>query len=203
MSARTDALRSAAADAVAAVKAAAAANREIEDDLFRESALATSEYLKARGSAAALAEVNKERKSGYGSPAAVQYHGLTGNLLALPDGGYEGTAKSVQTKVKAIYQVDADLARSIVKKAKDIASAVDALADAKPATTLADHLAKARKALENAAELRVLGEAYDTDAQDEVAVILAALDLVVAPDRVIVTTDDAATAVASLQEVSA
>lgn len=186
MSDRTDALRAAAANAVLAMRENEVVHREVADDLFVKSAHATAEYLKARGSAAALADVNKERKAGYGSPAAVQYHGLTGNVLGLPNGGYEGTAKAVQTKVKAIYQVDADLARAIVKKAKTVKDAVDALADAKPATTLADHLAKARKALENAAELRVAGAEYDAPAQDEVAVILAALDLVVAPASVTV-----------------
>jgi hypothetical protein len=187
MSARTVALLAAAADATAVLKAATVHNREDEDRLFAESALATAEFLKARGSGAALAEANAERKSGYGSPAAVQYHGLAGTVLGLPDGGFDGTAKSVQTKVKAIYQVDADLARAIVKRSKTIQGAVDALADAKPATTLADHLAKARKALENAAELRVAGAEYDQAAQDEVAVILAALDLVVAPQTVTVS----------------
>ena len=184
MSARTAALLAAAADATASLKAAAVANREDEDRLFAESALATAEFLKARGSGAALAEANAERKSGYGSPAAVQYHGLTGTVLGLPDGGFEGTAKSVQTKVKAIYQFDADLARAIVKRSKTVQGAVDALADAKPATTLADHLAKARKALENAAELRVAGAEYDDAARQEMDVILAAIDLVVAPQSV-------------------
>ena len=188
MSARTAALLAVAAAATAVLKAAAVATREDEDRPFAESALATAEFLKARGSGAALAEANAERKSGYGSPAAVQYHGLTGTVLGLPDGGFEGTAKSIQTKVKAIYQVDADLARAIVKRSKTIQGAVDALVDAKPATTLADHLAKARKALENAAELRVAGAEYDQAAQDEVAVILAALDLVVAPQTVTVST---------------
>ena len=187
MSARTAALLAAAADATASLKAAAVANREDEDRLFAESALATAEFLKARGSGAALAEANAERKSGYGSPAAVQYHGLAGTVLGLPDGGYEGTAKSVQTKVKAIYQIDADLARAIVKRSKTIQGAVDALADAKPATTLADHLAKARKALENAAELRVAGAEYDDAARQEMDVILAAIDLVVAPQTVTVS----------------
>ena len=187
MSARTAALLAAAADATASLKSAAVANREDENRLFAESALATAEFLKARGSGAALAEANAERKSGYGSPAAVQYHGLAGTVLGLPDGGYEGTAKSVQTKVKAIYQIDADLARAIVKRSKTIQGAVDALADAKPATTLADHLAKARKALENAAELRVAGAEYDDAARQEMDVILAAIDLVVAPQTVTVS----------------
>lgn len=186
MSARTDALRTSAANAIAAMRAADQDHREVADELFATSALATAEYLKARGSANALADINKERKAGYGSPAAVLYHGLTGQVLALPDNGYEGTAKSVQTKVKAVYQVDADLARSIVKRAKSIQGAVEALADAIPAKTLADHLARARKALEDAAELRVAGAEYDEPSQDEVAVILAALDLVVAPAKVTV-----------------
>lgn len=187
MSATTDALLATAAARTAEMKAAAEQARADADALFAESAVATAAYLKARGSAARLAEVNKDRKSGYGSPAAVVYHGLTGTVLGLPDGGFDGTAKSVQTKVKAIYQFDADLARTIIKRSKTIQGAVDALADAKPATTLADHLAKARKALENAAELRVAGAEYDQAAQDEVAVILAALDLVVAPQSVTVS----------------
>lgn len=187
MSATTDALLAVAADRTAAMKAAADQARDNADVLFAQSATATAEYLKARGSATRLAEVNKERKSGYGSPAAVVYHGLTGTVLGLPDGGFEGTAKSVQTKVKAIYQFDADLARSIVKKAKTVQDAFDALAAAIPAVTLADHLAKARKSLEDAAEMRVGGAEYDQAAQDEVAVILAALDLVVAPQSVTVS----------------
>jgi hypothetical protein len=187
----TDALLAAAADRTAVMKQAAEQARADADALFAESALATAAYLKARGSAARLADVNKERKSGYGSPAAVQYHGLTGQVLALPADGYEGTAKAVQTKVKAIYQVDADLARAIVKKARSIQGAVDALADAKPGTTLADVLATARKALEDAAERRVGGAEYDQAAQDEVAVILAALDLIVAPRVVTVSEADA------------
>jgi len=191
MSAQTEALLVVAADATAAVKAAAASNRLDEDVLFTKSAIATAAYLKARGSASRLAEANKARKSGYGSDAAVHYHGLTGTLLALPDaGGYEGTAKSVQTKVKAVYQFDTKLAREIVRKAKDLQSAVDALIDAKPATTLAEHLTKARKALETAAEMRIAGAEYDEPSQDEVAVILAALDIVVAPRVVTVTEAD-------------
>jgi hypothetical protein len=187
LSATTDALLATAAARTAEMKSAAEQARADADVLFAESAVATAAYLKARGSAARLAEVNKDRKSGYGSPAAVVYHGLTGNVLGLPDGGFDGTAKSVQTKVKAIYQFDADLARAIVKKAKTVQDAVDALTEAKPATTLADHLAKARKALEDAAEFRVNGAEYDDAARQEMDVILAAIDLVVAPQSVTVS----------------
>jgi hypothetical protein len=105
MSATTDALLAAAADRTAVMKQAAEQARADADALFAESALATAAYLKARGSAARLADVNKERKSGYGSPAAVQYHGLTGQVLALPADGYEGTAKAVQTKVMELEVV--------------------------------------------------------------------------------------------------
>ena len=47
--------------------------------------------------------------------------------------------------------------------------------------------AAARKALEDAAVLRVSGAEYDQAAQEEVDVILAALDLVVAPQTVTVS----------------
>lgn len=190
MSDRTDALVADAHTAVAVLKATTVANKEAALTAFVASALATHAAVKAsRGGAVRLAALNKEAGVGYGSPAAVGFHAVTGHVLSLPVGEVDEdnplpSPTGLQALVKKVGQ---EVSKEVLKTTRTQAAAVLALEAAKAPTTLADHLAKARKALEDAAVLRVSGAEYDQAAQEEVDVILAALDLVVAPQTVTVS----------------
>lgn len=190
MTANTDALIHAAAAATANLKATQVGNREAEQQAFIESALATHLAVKSsKNGASRLAEINKAAKVGYGSPAAVGYHAVTGQFLSLPEGEWETdapSAKSVQTLVKKVGQVEA---KAILAKAKTQAAAFVRLTEAvKPEPLdLVKTLEEALVLVSQVEEARLLGNALPAEADAVIASIRLALDNVALGDTGIET----------------
>lgn len=170
MSANTAALLAAATAATAALHTTKTANKAALADAFTTSAIATHAAISGRVSAAKLAEANKAAGIGYGSPAAVGYHALTGSVLLLPvtvdaDGNETGavSGQKVQTLIKKVGQ---ETAKQIIKKAKTQADAADRLADAVVETVdILKELEKAVVACQNAENQRLLGSPFTPEVE--------------------------------------
>ena len=175
-----DALITAATRATASIKATKAANAEAVEQAFRESALATYAVVKAspKGGAGRLAEANKAAGAGYGSVAAVNYHSVVGQYLTLAEGEWdesgEVSAQRVQSTVKKVGQ---EVAKAIVKKARNRAAAFEALVAAVPAEVdILKVLKAALKSVSEAEQARLEGNALPEGADEIVEQIARALD---------------------------
>lgn len=130
MSNTTAAAIAAATTAALAIKAVAEEGKEAKEAAFRISAEATATALETKGvSAVAIAAANKAAGAGYGSDSAVGFHALTGQFLRLvtEDSEWDGTGQSLQGQIKKIGQ---PTAKAILKKAKTIDEAIEAVAEA-------------------------------------------------------------------------
>ena len=185
MSANTDALINSAAAATANLKATQVGSKEAIEQAFIESALATFLAVKSsKNGASRLTEINKAAKVGYGSPAAVGYHAVTGQYLSLPEGEFDGdlpSAKSIQTLVKKVGQVDS---KAIIGKAKSQAVAFTRLTEAvKPEEfDILKALEAARDLISEAEDSRLRGNALPSEADAVIASIRMALDNVALGD---------------------
>lgn len=161
--------------ATAALHAVGVDAKEAKEAAFRASAIATAAALNGGVEAKALAAANKALGSGYGSPAAVGFHAVTGDFLAL-EADFEGAAQSVQNRIKTVGQ---PVAKAILKKSKDKgqADAVTRL-DIKIAALEVDIvkvLTAALKTVQKAEEARVGGAPLPADAVGVIESITAAL----------------------------
>lgn len=127
MTANVATLISRATAAALAIKAVGEEAKEAKEAAFRFSAEVTATAIDGGVSAVRIAEANKAAGAGYGSDAAVGFHALTGRFLRLADADWDGSAQSIQTSIKKIGQPKA---KAILKKAKDIDGALEALAAA-------------------------------------------------------------------------
>lgn len=168
----------AATAATARIKAVSADAKAAKDEAFRESALTTFTALKARGvTAEKIAESNKTAGVGYGSPAAVGYHALTGEVLSKPEGDFEDAAPSAQAIQTLVKKVGQKVAKEVVKKSKTQADAVANLTDAvDPEVDITKVLKAALKAVQSAEQARLEGNPLPGDAEPVVESILTALN---------------------------
>lgn len=181
-------LIAAATAAALAIKAVGEEAKEAKEAAFRASAEATATAIDGGVSAVRIAEANKAAGAGYGSDAAVGFHALTGKFLRLAEADWDGSAQSIQTSIKKIGQPKA---KNILKKAKDIDGAVEALAAA-----VADldfdcdkALAALVKAAQKLADARVAGGVFfksedSATALESLEVLLATIDSGKAPVEV-------------------
>jgi hypothetical protein len=195
MSARIDALLADAHAAVATLKATTVANREENAAAFVASALATAAVVKAsKGGASRLADLNKKAGVGYGSPAAVGYHAVTGMVLALPEGEIDPerpfpTPTGIQSLVKKVGQEES---KAILKGKRDQASVVYALQAAVEPDSVESILKAARKKVEDAVvALAARGDSLTPEERAEVDEILAQVGTLIDPDQAVVIPADA------------
>ena len=190
MSARIDALVADAHRAVATLKATTVANKEAALDAFVASALATAAVVKAsKGGAVRLAALNKEAGVGYGSPAAVGFHAVTGQVLALPVGEIDDdnplpSPTAIQSLVKKVGQTES---KEILRKARTQVAAAAALRAATPDAEVAALVKAARLQVEKAVTAYVKRDTALTDAErNEIRDLLATIDNLVAPDQAVI-----------------
>jgi hypothetical protein len=163
------------------------ANREAAEAAFRESAVATYNALagKSAKSASKLAEANKAAGAGYGSPAAIGFHSMTGRALThlsapVDEDGNEGTfsAQRIQTLIKKVGQ---ETAKRLIGKASDLGDLATKLGEAYEAPTvdIVKALQAALDLIASVEEQRLLGHALPATADAIVAACQTSLDNVV------------------------
>jgi hypothetical protein len=177
--------------AALAFKATRTANKEAAESAFRTSALATYNALAGKQAASAkkLAEANKAAGAGYGSPAAVGFHSLTGRALthlspATDDDGNEMpfSAQRLQTLIKKVGQ---ETAKALIGKASDLADYAVRLGEAyeAPVVDMTKALQQALDLVAKVEEQRLLGNALPTEAEAIVATLTASLAVISATDE--------------------
>jgi hypothetical protein len=195
MSARIDALLADAHTAVVTLKATKTAAGEASLAAFVASALATAAAVKAsKGGASRLAAMNKEAGVGYGSPAAVGFHAVTGTVLAMPEGDIDPerpfpSPTAIQTLVKKVGQ---ERAKEILKGKRDQASVVYALQAAVEPDSVESILKAARKKVEDAlVAFHAKGQPLDDAARQEASEIVAQIGALIDPDQAVIIPADA------------
>ena len=207
MSARIDALVADAHRAVATLKATTVNGKEANLAAFVASALATAAVVKAsKGGAVRLAALNKEAGVGYGSPAAVGFHAVTGDILGLPEGEIDPETSfpsptAIQSLVKKVGQTES---KAILKGKRTQAAVVAALQAAVPDPEVAALVKAARAQVEKAVVAFVArGTDLSDQERNEIRDLLAAVDNLVAPDQAVIIPGVPDDASSLLEEVAA
>lgn len=208
MSARIDALLADAHRAVATLKATTAANKEAALAAFVASALATHAVVKAspKGGATRLAALNKEAGVGYGSPAAVGFHAVTGQVLSLPEGEVDddnplSSPTAIQALVKKVGQ---EKSKEILRTARTQVAVAKALKAAVQPDSPEALLKAARKKVEDATvALAALKIALSDEARQEADEIVALIDALIDPDQAVIIPSVPDDASSLLEEVAA
>lgn len=190
MSARIDALLADAHRAVATLKATTANGKEANLAAFVASALATHAVVKAsKGGASRLAALNKEAGVGYGSPAAVGFHAVTGQVLSLPEGEVDddnplSSPTAIQALVKKVGQ---EKSKEILRTARTQVAVAKALKAAVQPDSPEALLKAARKKVEDATvALAALKVALSDEARQEADEIVALIDALIDPDQAVI-----------------